>query len=217
MPVITVHRQTLLNEALSPTARLLYVTLTASLDDDEIKLPDVARLLGLEDVGELRPFITELTNVGLTDYLDHAGRGRVLTVHYQPALPEQRSHACVPCQDCQACSCDYMKGICALCHQIRQVRAESEADIARWQQQVDAGKTYAMGANATRLHRWDCKSLNSVEKSLSSMESAIEHARAGSEHAYVYWPKLPTLYTAEELRRKGTRKRNCGMCGPDPL
>jgi hypothetical protein len=198
-------------------SRLLYATLSASLDEEDRSLASIAHLLGLENTGELRPLIDELSEAGVVDYLEHVDRGRVLTVHSQPVVPEQRTHACVPCSDCGKCSCEYTKGLCQLCHEIRRVHKQAQADIARWQRQVDEGKTYAMGANATRLHRWDCKSLNSVEKGLSSLEASIEAARDGVAHSFVYWPRLPMLYSAEELRRKGVRKRNCALCGPDPL
>lgn len=217
MPIVTMHRETLLNGALSTTSRLLYATLAASLDEEDRSLASVAKLLGMENVADMQPYIDELSAAGVVDHLEHAGRGRTLRVHSQPVAPEQRIHACVACEDCGECSCSYMKGICHLCHRIRRIRAEAEADIARWQRQVDEGRTYAMGSSATRLHRWDCKSLNSVEKGLESLETSIEHARKAGHLSYVHWPRLPMLYTAEELRLKGTKKRNCAMCGPEPL
>ncbi|MFG2677017.1 hypothetical protein [Streptomyces sp. NPDC048445] len=217
-PVFVADRATVMNRKISPTARLAYVLLLASLDEDESGLAEIAVLCGLDSADDLRPYIAELESVGAAALRDHAGRGEIVTVHESPVLPEQRTHACVPCKDCGGCSCQYMKGICQDCYQIRSVREQSRADIARWQKQLDEGKTYAMGASATRLHRWDCQSLNNVEKSLVAMETSIQAARdLGMEHAYYHWPRLPMLYTAEELRLKNTKKRNCALCGPDPL
>ncbi|WP_043266798.1 hypothetical protein [Streptomyces sp. CT34] len=215
-PAALIHCQTLLDPQISTTARLLYAVHTASLDED-LDLEHIAHLAGLDDANQIRPFIAELETVGIVDLKDHQSRGEIITVRAIPLVPEERSHSCVPCEDCGACSCEYMKGICRICHEIRRVRAEAKADIARWQHQVKAGKPYAMGANTARLHRWDCKSLNSVDKGLSAMKAAIEHAKESRHLAYVCWPKLSTLYTAEELRLKGTKKRNCALCGPDHL
>ncbi|MEU1789122.1 hypothetical protein ABZ553_25290 [Streptomyces sparsogenes] len=205
-----------MNESLSPTSRLLYTTLLATLDG-EVNLAEVARLAGVRTADDLAPYLDELVTVGAVETGDHEGRGPVLTVHEVPVIPEQRTHVCVPCEDCGGCSCEYMKGICRMCHHIRGERQRAQDDIARWQRQVDDGKEYALGANATRLHRWDCKTLNSVEKGLDALEMGIEAARNGMENPYIYWPRLPMLYSAEELRRKGTQKRNCALCGPDPL
>ncbi|MGW7630475.1 hypothetical protein ACWGKO_16290 [Streptomyces griseoincarnatus] len=217
MPIVTMHRATLLNRDLSPTSRLLYASLAASLDEEDHSLGSVAKLLGVDSVAAMQPYIDELSEAGMVDFLEHAGRGRTLRVHSQPVTPDLRVHACVACEDCGKCSCDHTKGLCQICHRIRRIRAESESDIARWQRQLDEGKTYAMGSSATRLHRWDCKSLNSVEKGLDALETSIDHARKAGHLSYVYWPRLPMLYSAEELRMKGTRKRNCAMCGPEPL
>ncbi|GGU11404.1 hypothetical protein [Streptomyces lateritius] len=215
-PVVTIDRSVLTNETLSPTARLVYALLLACLDTDTG--PDeVAHLAGLSSVDELAPFLNELEAVGAADVKDHVGAGQVITVHESPLLPEQRTHACVPCQDCGGCSCEYIKGLCRPCSHIRDIRNQARADIARWQQEVEQGKTYAIGSGGARLHRWDCSSLNTVERSVDSLESAIKAAKAGADPGYVYWPRLPKLYTAEELRLKGSKKRNCGLCGPDPL
>jgi hypothetical protein len=217
-PVFLADRATVMNGDLSPTARLVYVLLLASVDSEESGPEEVAALAGLESADALRPYIAELAAVGAADVKDHAGQGEVITVNETPLVPEQRTHACVPCKDCGGCSCEYIKGICQNCYQIRSVRERSRADIARWQSQVDEGKTYAIGSSATRLHRWDCQSMNTVEKSIATMEAGIEAAREGNvEHAHYHWPQLPMLYTAEELRLKGTKKRNCALCGPDPL
>ncbi|MFE7111792.1 hypothetical protein ACFU98_29615 [Streptomyces sp. NPDC057575] len=216
-PVFLADRATVMNRALSPTARLVYVLLLASLDNEETGVEEVAALAGLDSAAALHSYIAELEAVGAADVKDHAGKGEIITVNETPVVPEQRTHACVPCEDCSNCSCEHLKGICRNCYEIRRIRAEAQADIARWQRQVDENKTYAIGSSATRLHRWDCQTLNGVEKGLAALEAGIEAARNNEEYAYYHWPRLPMLYTAEELRLKGSKKRNCAICGPDPL
>ncbi|MEU7031399.1 hypothetical protein AB0A60_32485 [Streptomyces sp. NPDC046275] len=215
-PVFMVDRQIMLNESLSPTARLVYALLLAATDT-EMKPPQVASLAGLDSTGALKPFLDELQAVGAVDVKEHAGEsGQIVTVHESPLLPEQRSHPCVPCADCGKCSCEYTKGLCRDCSHIRAERHRAAEDIARWKKQLDEGKTYAVGCNGSRLHRWNCTSLNSVERGLEAMENAIERTKDGGP-SYVYWPQLPTLYSVEELRQRGTKRRNCGRCGPDPF
>lgn len=217
IPVFLADRATVLNADITPTARLTYVLLLASLEESSTTLQDVARLAGLGSADELRPYLDELERFGAADVKEHAGQGQVVTVNETPLLPEQRTHACIPCEDCGNCSCQYMKGLCQECYAIRSARDDARRDIARWQQQVDEGKTYAIGTGGSRLHRWDCKLLNNVDKSQSMLEAGVEALRRGEGGAYMYWPRLPALYTAEELRLKGVKKRNCAICGPDPL
>ena len=110
LPVITVDRQTLLNPALSPTSRLLYAVLLASLDGD-ISLDTVASLVGVSDADALNSYLGELAAAGAVDMTDH-GDGPSITVHELPEIPAQQSHRCAPCTNCGGCSCFYMKGIC---------------------------------------------------------------------------------------------------------
>jgi len=212
-PVIVIHRNTLLNAALSPTSRLLYAVLLASLGNEEMGIKQVAALVGVQDSETLESHIQELAGAGLVQSRKHAGRGNILEVHEVPLAPEQRAHACVPCGDCGECSCEYMKGVCRGCHSIRQTYAQAEADVARWKAQLEAGAKYAIGQHASRLHRWNCHTLNTPEKSMEFLEKQKPHAKKGGLH----WARLPDLFTAEELRLKGTKKRHCALCGPDPL
>lgn len=216
-PVFLADRATVSNGEISPTARLVYVLLLASLDSEERGLARIATLAGLDSTEALRPFITELEAVGAADLKDHTGHGEVITVHETPVLPEQRTHTCVPCDDCGKCSCEYIKGICQDCASVRSVRKRSAEDIARWKAQLAEGKTYAMGSSTSRLHRWDCRTLMTVEKRVEAMEVGIEAVRNGQGRSYLAWPGLPALYTAQELRVKGTRRKRCELCGPDPL
>lgn len=211
VPFITVSRDVLLNGALTPTSRLLYAVLLASLDE-ELDLQSIAALVGAQDFDGLAPYLDELRDAGAVDLGDHAGRGEVLTVHEMPVVPAQRTHVCVPCEDCGDCSCEYMKGICQRCYNIRHVVGQAKSDIARWKAQFDAGATYAIGQHATRLHRWDCPTLNTAEKSWAALEAQKPHAQGG-----ISWSRLPLLYTAEQLRLKGITKKHCATCGPDPL
>ncbi|WP_328545497.1 hypothetical protein [Streptomyces europaeiscabiei] len=212
LSVVTVHRDTMLNGDLSTTSRLLYAVLVCSLDVD-LDYEEIATLVGAKNADDLQSYLEELVSVGAVEMGEHVGKGPVLTVHEIPLVPAQRTHACVPCQDCGDCSCEYIKGICQGCYVIRETFRQAQADIARWKSQLEAGATYAMGQNATRLHRWNCPTLNSPEKGMERLEEQKPYAKRGGMH----WSRLPNLFTAEELRLKGVTKRNCATCGPDPL
>uniref|UniRef100_UPI003F4912D1 hypothetical protein n=1 Tax=Streptomyces achromogenes TaxID=67255 RepID=UPI003F4912D1 len=212
LPFITVPREVLLNDSLSPTSRLLYATLLATLDG-EVDFSRIASLTGVQDSNDLAPYLDELAAVGAVEMGDHEGRGSVLTVHEMPVLPQQRTHACVPCEDCGECSCEYIKGVCRSCSEIRSTNEQARRDITRYKRQLEAGATYAIGQHAARLHRWDCPTLNTPEKGMARLEEQKPYAA----HGGYYWSRLPDLYTAEELRRKGTKKKHCATCGPDPL
>ncbi|MFI6730961.1 hypothetical protein NRF20_05835 [Streptomyces sp. R-74717] len=212
-PLVTIHQDVVLNIELSVTSRLLYVVLQARVDDG-ISVEDVAPLIGLEDVQRVRPFFDELIDAGLVESRPHHGRPPRILVYQSPLSQERRTHGCVPCGRCGECSCEHTKGLCRICDQIGRAEEEARKDIDRWKRQRDEGATYAIGRQATRLHRWDCPSLNSPEKSLAQLELSRPYARKAGG---LYWSRLPDLYTAQELRLKGCRKRLCGMCGPDPL
>lgn len=212
LPVVTLHRDAMLNGDLSATSRLLYAILVCSLDVD-LDYEEIATLVGAKNADDLKSYLEELVSVGAVEMGEHVGKGPVLTVHEIPLVPEQRTHVCVPCEECGDCSCAYIKGICQPCYYIRDTYAQAKTDVARWKAQLEAGATYAMGQNATRLHRWDCPTLATPEKSMANLEEQKPHAKLHG----VYWHRLPTLYTAEELRQKGARKRHCAICGPDPL
>ncbi|MFF4179608.1 hypothetical protein [Streptomyces sp. NPDC001750] len=171
-------------------------------------------LVGLENEQQLRPFLDELVEAGLLETRPHLGRPPSVLVYRTPLPQERRIHGCVPCERCGECSCEYTKGLCRICDQIGRVEEGARKDVERWKKRLDEGATYAVGRGAARLHRWDCPSLNSPEKSLEQLELSRRHARKAGG---LYWPGLPDLYTAQELRLKGCRKRLCGMCGPDPL
>lgn len=212
LPIITIHRDTLLNAKLTPTSRLLYAVLIASLDV-ELDYDQIAALAGVPDGDNIADYLAELVSVGAVEMGEHVGKGAVLTVHEIPLVSAQRTHDCVPCQDCGACSCEYIKGICQGCYNVREAFRQAHEDIARWKAQLEAGATYAMGQHATRLHRWNCATLNNPEKGMARLEEQKPYAK----HGGIYWSRLPDLYTAEELRLKGTKKRHCATCGPDPL
>ncbi|WP_236246822.1 hypothetical protein [Streptomyces sp. CC210A] len=213
-PLVIVHQDVVLDTGLSVTSRLLYVVLQARVDDG-INAEDVAPLIGLEDVQQMRPFLDELIDAGLIDNRRHLGRAASILIYRSPLSQERRVHGCVPCGRCGECSCEHTKGLCRVCDQMGRAEQEAREDIDRWKRQRDEGATYAITRSAARLHRWDCPSLNSPEKSLEQLELSRPHARkAGGQ---LYWSRLPDLYTAQELRLKGCRKRLCGMCGPDPL
>lgn len=130
-------------------------------------------------------------------------------------------HACIACTECGTCSCRAPAGSgeCELCARVRLVRLRAAEDIARYKQQVADGHTYVLTTN--RLHRWDCKSLPSVESSLMQLDFETRRARSRgggeNEARHLDWRPLPALLTAQELRSGGVRRRPCGMCTPDPL
>ncbi len=133
------------------------------------------------------------------------------------ALPQ---HACIACGECGSCSCRAPAGPgeCELCQRIRFVRLRAAEDIARHKGQVANGHVYVLTTN--RLHRWDCRSLPSVESCLAQLDFMIRRARKSeseNEARHLDWPSLPALLTAQELQTGGTRRRSCGMCNPDPL
>ncbi|MFE4540267.1 hypothetical protein ACFRKB_35240 [Streptomyces scopuliridis] len=209
-PFVVIHQDVVLNNGLSVTSRLLYVVLQARADDG-ITTQDVAPLIGLEDGQQVQPFLDELVDAGFVETRPHHGQPPSILVYRSPLSQERRTHGCVPCEQCGECSCEHTKGLCRICDQIGRVEDQARQDIDRWKRQRDAGATYA---TATRLHRWDCPSLNSPEKSMAQLETSRPYARKAGG---LYWPRLPDLYTAQELRLKGCRRRRCAMCGPDPL
>lgn len=134
------------------------------------------------------------------------------------AAPAQ--HACIACGECGRCSCRAPAGPgeCELCQIIRRVQLQAAEDIARYKGQVANGYVYVLTTN--RLHRWDCRSLPSVESCLAQLDFLIRRVRkSGNENEarHLDWPSLPALLAAQELRTSGTRRRSCGMCSPDPL
>ncbi|MCX5357195.1 hypothetical protein OG864_00105 [Streptomyces sp. NBC_00124] len=210
---MSVHQDLVLNAGLSVTSRLLYVVLQARVDDG-ISLEDVAPLVGLESGEQVRPFLDELVDAGVVETRRHRGRAPGILLYQAPLSQERRTHECIGCERCGECSCEHIKGLCRICDEIERVERAAQEDVERWQRQRDARATYAIGRGAARLHRWDCPSLSSPEKSLDQLESSRPYARTAG---WLHWSRLPDLYTAQELRLKGCRKRRCAMCGPDPL
>jgi hypothetical protein len=216
VPVICADSATVLNPDLSPTARLLYVVMLAIGDVDDTDR--LARLVGAEDVEALSPVLDELVNVGAVTVTDH-GYGPAATVHQVPVPPESRVHPCMACADCGECACadsgypGPTQGVqCYPCGHKWAVRETAQRDIARWKGELDAGATYAIGQHSTLLHRWDCQSLNTVERGLALLEQ-----RAAGDGSQFFWQRLPSLYTAHELRLREKRPRSCQNCKPDPL
>ncbi len=133
------------------------------------------------------------------------------------AAPAQ--HVCVACKECGRCSCRAAAGPgeCEVCRNVRLVQLKAADDIARYKGQLEAGHTYVLTTN--RLHRWDCRSLPSVESCLTHLDFLIRRARkAGNENEarHLDWGPLPVLLTPQELRKSGSKRRSCGMCSPDP-
>lgn len=108
--VVLVDAVTLLNQDLSPTARLTYAVLASNQQVDEgsdtFDLDRTARAVGLANSDALLPVLAELTAVGVLE--DH-GLGLVLSVNLE-AIPPANQQACVPCDDCGQCSCGGLQG-----------------------------------------------------------------------------------------------------------
>lgn len=139
----------------------------------------------------------------------------------QPASREVlQQHVCIACVECGKCSCRTPAGpgVCEMCQRIRLVRMRAKEDIARYKDQMAKGHVYVLTSN--RLHRWNCKSLPSVDGCLSQLDFIIRHARKSKNDnaaRHLDWPALPALLTAQELRAKKSRRPSCGMCKPEPL
>lgn len=211
-PYATVDRDVVLDLRLSATARLLYVVLQAR-PDGELSAEETAELVGLAGADDMQPAVDELVGAGLVMTGPHLGQPPSITVYCVPLPPQRRGQGCVPCERCGQCSCEHTPGLCRMCDRIRRVEQATRQDVERWQRRLEEGATYAIGRTGSRLHRWDCPSLTSPERSAEAMETS----RLLTEGRGLHWPQLPDLYTAQELRLKRCRKRRCAMCGPEPL
>lgn len=211
VPVICASSVTILNPNISPTARLLYVVMLAAGDVDDTDA--LSRLAGVVDAEALSPYLVELVDAGVVTVTDH-GHGPAATVHQAPVAPDLRVHPCKRCTECGECACeDYRYNpMCQRCGHERETREDARVDIARWKRELDAGATYAIGQHSALLHRWDCASLNTVERGLAHLEK-----NAGTDGSQFYWQRLPNLFSATELRVRAKRPRSCQNCKPDPL
>jgi hypothetical protein len=212
IPVVSADSRTILNVKISPTARLLYVVLLAfhTVAANDPALPGA---IGLDPDADLTEYLDELAEEGVVEVIKHRGIGVRITVHQMAVSGADRVHACKTCPDCDVCVCEayHCLPYCDSCGSVREARRAAEKAIAHWQKRLDAGAVYALGQHATKLHRWDCKSLNTVEAGLA----AIEEGEARGEGAY--WPRLPDLFTVGEMRAKPKRYRGCQLCKPDPV
>lgn len=212
----TAHSQLVLDNRISPTARLLYVVLLARLDepDNPRSFSGLAPVLGLEDDAELAPLIDELDAAGVVDRTVHHGQEPSTQIYIAPAQGT-RTTTCQPCRECGLCACPTSHGVngqCRVCWSREQIRRQADEDIARWQQLLDAGAVFAYGQHSRLLHRWDCALLNQPDKSQLALEESLADPDSPG-----HWPRLPDLYTASELRRKKHRRKPCQNCKPDPL
>lgn len=136
---VLVDAVTLLNQELSPTARLTYAVLAADMrvdeDGDTFDLDHIAHVVGLADSNALLPLLAELTAVGAIERREHHGLGLVFSVNVVP-IPPANQQPCVPCDDCCQCSCDGQRGVCQACSEVRasrvpEVESTNEMDL-RW-------------------------------------------------------------------------------------
>lgn len=97
---VLVDAVTLLNQELSPTARLTYAVLAADQavdeDNDTFDMDRISPLVGLADSDALQPVLAELIAVGATDKREHHGMGLVLSVNLEAIHPASQQ-PCVPC------------------------------------------------------------------------------------------------------------------------
>jgi hypothetical protein len=136
-------RETLLNESLSPAARLAYATLAADEDDTDYDMDRIARLVGVHDAEALEPILSELVAAGAVDLSEHHGQGLVLSVNLEP-IPPAKQRPCVPCESCGICSCGYRAGLCEDCW-VAQEHPPIDQDTAP---QLDSRWVYAVSSEA---------------------------------------------------------------------
>jgi hypothetical protein len=204
----------------SHTARLMYVLLIAGTDEDG--LAEVHRMLGLDE-GGAAPFLEELVAAGAVEMGRHGNdTADTLTVH---AIAVDEPRGCLRCSRCDDCACHEESVPCRRCAGRERTRRAAEEDLARWQRELDSGRTYAHGSTGSLLHRWDCRSLPSEEAVRTALawlddDSAVRAARAGGlgdASGAIGLPSMPRLFNADELRRRPRRRRNCRLCAPDPI
>ncbi|MFF4384503.1 hypothetical protein [Kitasatospora sp. NPDC001547] len=202
----------LLDKKLTPQARLTYaVVLAQATADSEHTWDDLAALVGvanehLEDLAE------ELAAAGAVDFLVHgASKHRTITPHH--FRQDRRWQSCTRCATCGACACyTHPENECSRCrHRAYELRT-AEEDIARWRAERDAGAIYAIPTNGTRLHRWDCPTLQGPEARLATLQEQL-----ATDPDTASWERLPKLLTTEQLRARGSGRRRCATCGPDPV
>lgn len=227
---VTVPEQVVLDSELSALSRLAYVVLT-TLAGTELRtgaLAEAPALLGLDGADALAPLLDELVDYGVLSCLVHRGSSEpVFKLHRARLAADDPARSCDECLTCRGCACRLSykaarQTECGRCRTRRQAYARAEQDIARWQADLDRGCTYAHGHAGRLLHRWDCATLNSVDKSREALETSLEQWGLGEDDPYgdgfgYDWPALPQLFTAEELRAKPTRRRSCQSCKPDPV
>ncbi|MEU6970802.1 hypothetical protein AB0A71_24285 [Kitasatospora aureofaciens] len=202
----------LLDKELTPQARLAYaVFLAQATADTEHTWDELAALIGVTNE-QLEGLAEQLTTAGAADFLSH-GTSKRRTVTPHSFRQDRRRQACTRCATCGACACyTRSEGECDRCrHRAHQLRT-AEEDIARWRAELDAGAVYAIPTSGTRLHRWDCPTLQSPEARLATLQEQLTiDPNAAS------WERLPKLLTTEQLRARGSGRRRCATCGPDPV
>lgn len=193
---------TLLNQDLSPTARLTYAVLTADQQVDEgsdtFDLDHIARVVGLADSDALLPVLAELTAVGVVDKREHHGLGLVLSVNLE-AIPPTDQQPCVPCDDCGQCSCSGLRGVCQPCSEVRASRVP-EAESTN---EMDSRWVYAVSTEA------DPKSIKiSVA---GNIQKRLKQLQIGSASPIVLrWQSPGGLPLESHLHEKFTRLRIVG-------
>lgn len=202
----------LLDKELTPQARLAYEVLHAqATTESEHTWDELAALIGVTNAQQ-EDLAQELVAAGTVDFLVH-GTSKHRTVTPHSFRQDRRSQACTRCATCGACACHTLpEGECDRCrHRAHQLRTATE-DIARWRAELDVGVVYAIPTRGTRLHRWDCPTLQNPEARLAALQEqlAIDPDAASRE-------RLPKLLTTEQLRACSFGRRRCATCDPDPV
>ncbi|MER8027827.1 GIY-YIG nuclease family protein [Streptomyces bauhiniae] len=193
---------TLLNQELSPTARLTYAVLAADQhidkDNDTFDLDHIAHLVGVADSNALLPVLAELTAVGAIDKREHHGLGLLLSVNLE-AIPPANQQPCVPCDDCSQCSCGGRRGACQACAEVRSSRVP-EAESAN---EMDSRWVYAVSTEA------DPKSIKIGVA--ANIQKRIKQLQIGSASPIVLrWQSLGGFPLESHLHEKFTRLRIAG-------
>ncbi|MFE7529419.1 hypothetical protein ACFU7Y_27410 [Kitasatospora sp. NPDC057542] len=202
----------LLDRELTPQTRLAYAVLLAQATaDTEDTWDELAALIGVTNK-QLEDLAEQLAAAGAVDFLAH-GTNKHRTVSPHHFRQDQRRQTCTRCATCGTCACyTHPEGECDRCrHRAHQLRT-AEEDIARWRAELDAGAIYALPTSGTRLHRWDCPTLQSPESRLATLQEQLT-----IDPDTASWERLPKLLTTEQLRARGSGRRRCATCGPDPV
>ncbi|MFF5553367.1 GIY-YIG nuclease family protein [Streptomyces olivaceoviridis] len=199
---VLVDAVTLLNQDLSPAARLTYAVLAADQavdeDSDTFDMNRVARVVGLADSDALQPVLAELIAVGAIDQREHHGLGLALSVNLE-AIPPASQQPCVPCDDCGQCSCGDRSGVCQACSEVRASRVPEQENT----NEIDSRWVYAVSTEADPM---------SIKIGVAAdIQKRLKQLQIGSASPIVLRWQSPGGFPLEShLHEKFTRLRIAG-------